>query len=296
MTLALLFLGSVVHATGSSLACPDWPTCFGTLTPEMRGGIFWEHLHRVWAAALVVVFAAATAFARREFPERSDLFRLGLVGVGLLLVQSVLGGLAVLYRLPDAISTAHLAMAFAFLWLATVLTVRAAATGTGGDPTGGPGAESDDARRRVRRAGLWTAGLVFLQSIAGALVRHADAGMACPDVPLCLGRIVPPLDHPLVRLHFLHRLLGVLVVVATLALGRIAWTATRDAVVRRMAAALAVGVVAQALLGFASVAFRLAPPYVSTHTLAAAALLATAVAMAARACARFGAPVFARTS
>ena len=27
-TLGLLFMGSVVHATESSLACPDWPTCF----------------------------------------------------------------------------------------------------------------------------------------------------------------------------------------------------------------------------------------------------------------------------
>ena len=43
-TLLLLLLGSVVHATGSSLACPDWPTCNGTLMPEMEGGIFWEHL------------------------------------------------------------------------------------------------------------------------------------------------------------------------------------------------------------------------------------------------------------
>ena len=40
-TLALLFLGSVVHATESSLACPDWPTCFGTMMPEMEGGVFY---------------------------------------------------------------------------------------------------------------------------------------------------------------------------------------------------------------------------------------------------------------
>mgnify|MGYP003720487433 CR=1 FL=1 len=45
----MLFLGSVVHATGSSLACPDWPTCFGTMFPEMTGGVFWEHLHpSIW--------------------------------------------------------------------------------------------------------------------------------------------------------------------------------------------------------------------------------------------------------
>ena len=46
-TLGLLFLGSVVHATESSLACPDWPTCYGTMVPEMTGGVFWEHLHRL---------------------------------------------------------------------------------------------------------------------------------------------------------------------------------------------------------------------------------------------------------
>ena len=39
------------------------------------------------------------------------------------------------------------------------------------------------------------AALVFMQSLLGGLVRHLEAGMACPDVPLCLGRIVPPLDH-----------------------------------------------------------------------------------------------------
>ena len=44
-TLLLLLLGSVVHATGSSLACPDWPTCYGTMVPAMEGGVFWEHLH-----------------------------------------------------------------------------------------------------------------------------------------------------------------------------------------------------------------------------------------------------------
>ncbi len=272
-TLALLLLGSVVHATESSLACPDWPTCFGTMMPEMTGGVFWEHLHRLWAGALVLLFAVTVVVLRRTLPERGDLLRMGIAGLILLLIQSVLGGLTVIYRLPDAISTSHLALAFGFLALVTVMLVRTR-------PPGGDAAPEIDPL--ARRAGIWGTALVFTQSLVGALVRHTDSGMACPDVPLCLGRIIPPLEYPTVQLHFLHRALGVLVAVVLLRHVWLILARSRDRVARRLAAGLGAGVIAQVLLGYLSVAYRLAPPYVSTHTLLAAALLSMAVAMAAR--------------
>jgi len=275
-TLVLLFLGSYVHATGASLACPDWPTCFGTMMPEMTGGVFWEHLHRLWAGALVIFFTIAVILIRRACPERPVLFRLGLAGIGLLLVQSVLGGITVLFLLPDAVSTSHLALAFLFLALVTVLLVL---TREHRDDYRG----EDAARGLVRRAGLLVSGLVFAQSVIGALVRHTDAGMACPDVPLCLGRVVPPLEYPSVQLHFLHRVLGIAVAAVAL---RYAWlvpTRTGAAFPRRIATALGAVVVAQVALGFVAVATRLDPPYVSLHTLLAAILLALGVAMAAHA-------------
>ena len=277
-TLALLLLGSIVHATGSSLACPDWPTCFGTMMPEMKGGVFWEHLHRLWAGALVLLFAAAVIVQRVTLPGRRDLLRMGVLGLGLLIVQSILGGLTVIYRLPDAISTSHLALAFLFLALVTVMLVR-----TGGGAGAGAAASTTDPDGGVaRRAGLWAAAMIFAQSIVGALVRHTDSGMACPDVPLCLGRVIPPLVHPMVQLHFLHRILGLAVAIVVLRGSWLVLTRTTDLVQRRLAAGLAAGVVAQVLLGFLSVAFRLEPPYVSTHTLLAAILLSLAVAMHAR--------------
>lgn len=275
-TLALLLLGSVVHATNSSLACPDWPTCFGTMMPEMTGGVFWEHLHRLWAGVLVLLFAGAVVVGRRTLPERRDLFRLGLVGVTLLVVQSLLGGATVVYQLPDAISTSHLAMAFAFLILVVAMLQRAGPSW--------PGTENE--RRVARGMGVAGGGLAFLQSVGGAVVRHTDAGVACPDVPLCLGRLLPPLEHPLVAIHFQHRVLGVVMVAVVLWHAWRVLARVREPVSRRLAVAMAGVAVAQMLLGAVSVVQRLGAPWVSAHTLLAALLLTLAVAMAERAARR----------
>ena len=270
-TLALLFLGSVVHATESSLACPDWPTCFGTMVPEMTGGVFWEHLHRLVAGGLVLMFALATWLVRREAPGRPWIFRACLAGLGLLVVQSVFGGLTVIYRLPDMVSTTHLSLAFLFLALATVL---AAAT------TEPPGRFRPGADRELRGFAIVAAALVFVQSALGALVRHTDGGMACPDVPLCLGQVVPPLVNVQITSHFAHR---VLAIVATLAVLALAHRVRRDDVprpVRRLANLAAGLVVLQVGLGVASVLTVLAVAPVSLHTLVAAALLSALVAIA----------------
>ena len=195
----------------------------------------------------------AVFLTRRAHPHRVALFRLGLAGIGLLLVQSVLGGLTVIYQLPDAISTSHLALAFLFLALVTVMLVRTR-------PETGDYRDADAERRLVRRAGLVAAGLVFVQSVVGALVRHTDAGMACPDVPLCLGRVIPPLEYPTVLLHLPAPGLGIVVAVVTLRYGWLVVARTRSPFARKMATAMAAGVMAQVLLGFASVAGRLPRP------------------------------------
>jgi heme A synthase len=267
-TLILLFLGSVVHATESSLACPDWPTCFGTMVPEMTGGVFWEHLHRLVAGGLALMFLLATWLAHKEVvPGRRWIVSLSYVGIGLLVVQSVFGGLTVLYRLPDLVSTTHLGLAFAFLVLATVL-----ATAT--SPS--EGAPMDRPTRQHLRTGAWlTALLVFSQSVLGAMVRHMDAGMACPDVPLCLGRVVPPLVNAPITVHFLHRVLAVVVTAGVIALAAGARAIGASARARRSLDLAVALVVVQVGLGVASVMTVLAVPPVSLHTLVAAALVAT---------------------
>lgn len=266
-TLLLLFLGSVVHATGSSLACPDWPTCYGTMVPEMSGGVFWEHLHRLVAGGLVLMFCLATYLAHREIRDRRWIVKACWGGIALLLVQSAFGGLTVIFRLPDWISTTHLALAFGFLSLATFL---AAATSRSGTTT----------RTSVAPFAAAAAGLVFVQSVLGALVRHMDAGMACPDAPLCLGRVVPPLVNAPIIVHFTHRMLALVVALVVLALAVRVWRVETATLARRLAALAAALVVTQVGLGFASVLTVLGVAPVSLHTLVAASLLATLVGLA----------------
>lgn len=274
-TLALLWLGSVVHATESSLACPDWPTCFGTMMPEMTGGVFWEHLHRLVAGGLILAFMLAVALSWRPESDRPWVRKAGVIGIVALLIQAVLGGLTVILRLPDAISTSHLGLAFLFLALAMVLTI---ATG----PSARENLEPHPERAgRIRRWSVMAATLVFAQSLVGALVRHMEAGMACPDIPLCLGRVVPPMANGLIALHFSHRMLGYLVAAAVLATAVQVHRLTGSPRLRRLAAAAALGVLVQVGLGFASVYTTLGVTPVSLHTLVAASVLSLLVAMAA---------------
>ena len=278
-TLGLLLLGSVVHATGSSLACPDWPTCYGTMLPEMTGGVFWEHLHRLVAGGLVLIFIAATYMAWGPEARRPAIRKWALAGIVLLLVQSLFGGLTVLMRLPDAVSTTHLALAFLFLALVTGLSVVTSPGWSGGV---GAVARSGAGARLLglRTLAVFGAVLTFLQSVLGAAVRHMDAGLVCPDIPLCLGQWIPPLQTATVAVHFGHRVTGLLLLITLLALTVQAARSLGPSAARTLAISAGVLVTLQVLLGFASVYTRLAVVPVSFHTLLAATILTVTVAVA----------------
>ena len=99
----------------------------------------------------------------------------------------------------------------------------------------------------------------------GALVRAHEAGLACPDWPLCFGEVIPAFDLK-VAFEWSHRVLagGVSLVFATLSF--LAWRdPDTSAATRRWIVVGAVLLVAQVLLGALTVWELLASWTVTSH-------------------------------
>jgi cytochrome c oxidase assembly protein subunit 15 len=275
-TFVLLFLGGLVTSTGSGLAVPDWPLSFGQLFPPMVGGVLFEHGHRL-AAALVGCLTLVLALWIAVTEPRPGVRALGLLAFLAVVLQGVLGGVTVLYKLPLAVSVAHACLAQLFFCLTVSLALvtgrrwQAAAVPTTA-PSGLP-----------LLAGA-TTGLVFGQLVLGALMRHMGAGLAIPDFPLAFGRLVPPLVTEPVRVHFAHRVGALVVAGAVLSTAAVAVGRHRGepALVRPALLALALLAV-QVTLGALVIWTARAVMPTTAHLAIGAALLATCLVLALRA-------------
>jgi heme A synthase len=257
----LMSIGNVVSATGSGLACPDWPLCHGQLIPPMRPDVLIEYSHRVVAALASVLIVASIIVAMRRTAQPVTR-RMGWTLIALLAVQIALGGITVLLKLPDLISTAHLVNAL--LIFAGLLVLAASAR---------PAPVRLPKLARLTRAGLIA---LLVQLALGGYVRHSGAGLACPDFPLCSGDIFP--GHALAVVHWTHRWLGVLLLGLLIHLAIAGWR-TPLAGITAVTAALAV---VQVSLGIATVLWRLDPALRAAHAAVGYALWAAVVWTAAR--------------
>ena len=58
----LMIMGAFVTSTGSGLACPDWPLCYGTIRPPFRMHIWFEWGHRLLGGATGLLLILSTIF------------------------------------------------------------------------------------------------------------------------------------------------------------------------------------------------------------------------------------------
>ncbi len=203
----LMIMGTFVTSTGSGLACPDWPLCYGSVKPPLKLHIWFEWGHRLLGGLtglLIIISTFLIWYKYRGVPRLLTGIVLGLLFLGVLI-----GGMTVLTEAPYLDSLIRIAIVSSHLIIATlvlislVLIIGKIASGRNVDERG-------------YHFLLFCA--VYLQVILGILVRYSKASLACPDFPLCQGEIIPSFSSYAVILHFSHRAVALTVILLTVML------------------------------------------------------------------------------
>jgi cytochrome c oxidase assembly protein subunit 15 len=204
-TLMLIFAGAMVTSTGSGLAVPDWPLNYGMIIPPMVGGILYEAGHRLLASLVGFLVVIQAIWLQVREPKRFVRI-LGWTSLGAVIAQGILGGMTVLFLQPHALSVAHGGLAEIFLCINVSIAFFASRSFL------------SLRERKIDHAPVATTtalvALVYVQIIAGALMRHLGAGLAIPDFPLSFGHVVPAFTSRAIAANFAHRIGALLVTVA----------------------------------------------------------------------------------
>jgi heme o synthase len=202
-TYFLVSLGGTVRVKNAGLSCPDWPLCYGKVFAFPDIGALLEEAHRYTAsivsALIAVLVICALIWARKE---RQVLIP-ALIAPVLLVVQIVLGGLTVLWKLPPTIITAHLGTALAIF--ATVITIAVMS----GKPA--PSREHPDKTRKFVLLAMTNALFVYGLMLSGSYVVGSGASLACPGWPLCGTPPAWAVTYHLADINVLHRYIATFV-------------------------------------------------------------------------------------
>lgn len=307
LTLVVVVFGAYVRLADAGLGCPDWPGCYGKLTPTQAAEQIreayaadpfgpvsmpkaWkEMIHRYLATGLgfLIILITALAWRHRQQAAAAPVFSTVLLGT--VIFQGMLGMWTVTLLLKPAIVTAHLLGGMTVLAMLGWLSMRAL---------------------RVPRVPVsssvlvlsWIAFAALVVQIAlGGWVSTNYAALACTDFPTCRGSWWPEADYSnafqivrklgmtaegellsneaLTAIHWMHR---VGAVVASGLLFALAWVLSRRQATQAYGIALLAALALQVLIGVGNIIFSLPLWLAAAHNAGAAVLVLVMVGISHR--------------
>ncbi len=309
LTLGLIMLGAWVRLTDAGLGCPDWPGCYGKLSPvhasdhiaravDAQGGehgpvsmgkAWREMVHRYIATflGLLIVVIAVLAWVRRADLRESPLLPTVLVGV--VVLQGLFGKWTVTLLLKPAIVTGHLigGMLTFSLLLWFWLRLRPRTRYVDAEPLAA-----------LRWPAVLALVVVAAQIALVGWVSTNYAALACTDLPTCQGAWWPQANfadgfhvirelgktgegeflpmQALTAIHLTHRIGAVIVL---LVVGWVGLRAARTAGARPIGIALLTMLAVQWALGLSNIWFSLPLGVAVAHNGGGAVLLGLTVVL-----------------
>jgi heme a synthase len=239
---------------------------------------------RIWPAAAAFLLALAVS-ARGRAPRTPQVRWLAVAAFIGVCVQAMLGGLRVTRETAGAVDVAlvlrivHGVFAQLVLCLLVAIAAMLSSKWSALRP-----------RRSIGEGTRWLAwiavGAVFAQLIAGAMMRHLDAGLAIPTFPAAApdGGLLPPVHNLYTATNFAHTRVGSVVVTVLICLlaAAVLRVGRGEPSLRRPAWALLALVAIQFTLGVL-VIWHLKPRTLTTvHVVNGAVVLAVGVLLAMR--------------
>ncbi|MEO6078180.1 MAG: COX15/CtaA family protein [Steroidobacteraceae bacterium] len=215
LAFCVVVFGAYVRLTAAGLGCPDWPGCYGHISPSNAGaadagtaaspehvGKAWrEMIHRYGAGTLGVLILAIATLALRWRRHGSAPLALPLSLVALVVFQGLLGMWTVTLLLKPLIVTLHLIFGLTTLallwWLWLTLRRRSSDPWSGTRSARGGGSTAAllrPAPRFLQRASMVALVALVVQIMLGGWTSTNYAAVACPDFPKCQASWWPHAD------------------------------------------------------------------------------------------------------
>lgn len=283
--LIVVVLGAYTRLVDAGLGCPDWPGCYGFLTvpqsdsdiavanarfPEtpLEASKAWpEMVHRYAATILGFVILMMLGSAIHARVKLTIPICLTI----LVIAQGIFGAWTVTLKLWPQVVTLHLLGGFATVALTLIYLMKLRVI------------PAFDVAIKAYRPALCVAIVLLVQIVLGGWTSSNYAALACPDLPLCHGELIPTMDFQKgfnflqaigpnylggelsndarIAIHFSHRIVALILVGLTI------WLLTElQSLTRWILAGI---LVAQFSLGVSNILFNLPVVVATLHNFGA---------------------------
>lgn len=216
-TIGMIFIligGALVTKTDSGAGCgSSWPLCNGQLIPtNITPELIIEYSHRLVSSTIGITVLLLSILCWREIGHIKEVKFLSFLSVFFLVLQGLIGAAAVIWGQSDFVLALHFGISlisFAAVFLLTLLIFEIDKK-----------LDADELfiqknhRLEIYALTIYTIIVVY----TGALVRHVNANLVCPDWPFCHNDA--PLSFGLYNFHqwvqMGHRLMAGILFIWTL--------------------------------------------------------------------------------